>query len=191
MDEMKQRDVDVQASIDEALDELRAAQPAPDFLPRLRARLEQDDPRWPRWLAPAAAAIGCAVFALFVGGRQSREIEVARPIEPAPMQTTANGHDTVRLKVDASRRPGVRRVARVRRMPPAPEVLVPASERRAIGRLAAALASGRPEAISLVNRLGARVEAAAIEPEAVIIPPIRIDPVIVSTIPDGAPIFEK
>ena len=189
-------DVDVQAAIDEALEELRSAQPAPDFLPRLRARLEQDDPRLPRWVVPAAAVFASAVL-VFIIGRDARDVPAARPIASVPIQAAASDRIAVRPKADTTLSPATRiapaarRPARVRRTPPAPEVLVPASERRAVGRLAAALGAGRPEAISLVNSLAGRVDAASIEPAAMTIPPIRIEPVVVSTIPDGSSIPEK
>src|SRR5262245_38074278 len=91
-DDRHARDIDAAADvmIDAALEELRAIEPAPDFLPRLRAHVERAaPPAWWRWRAPAAA-VAVALLAAFAIGRELglREtppavVRITERVEPA------------------------------------------------------------------------------------------------------------
>jgi len=177
----------VQSAIDEALAELAAAEPSPDFLPRLRAHVERT-PRpsaWSRWALPAAA-FACAVVAAFVAGYDRG----ARDVAPAPLAAAVPAAAIATLPVEPRE---ADRVATPKRHPPsasrstgftasrgpaAPEVLVPASERQAVARLAEALRTGHADAVSLVGALAVE-NADAISIPPVSVSQIRIEPVVV------------
>jgi hypothetical protein len=184
----------VQSAIDDALAELAAAEPSPDFLPRLRAHVEHT-PRpslWSRWALPAAA-VACVVVAAFIAGydRGAREVAPLPLAAAVPAPSIAalpvDPHGPVRSAIPARHLPTASRPTRstASRAAAAPEVLVPASERQAVARLAAALRAGSPDAVSMVGALAAEnADAISIAPvsvsqiriEPVVVPPVTVDP---------------
>ena len=78
----------VLATIGQALHDVGTVKPAPEFMSRVRARVEQA-PRWnPRaWWKPAAAAAAAVLVAAIVGGRARQDRPAIRPqTTPAPVQ---------------------------------------------------------------------------------------------------------
>ena len=82
-----------------------------------------------------------------------------------------------------------RRALAPERIARTPDVLVPGGEREAVNRLFASLRAGRPEVVSMLMRL--HNDEAVIEERGVTIPPLRIEPVVVSAMPSSAFIFDK
>ena len=187
------------ATIAVALDEVAAVTPAPDFVPRLRAHAEQTPRRRSRrWLVPAAAAALLAAVIVAVNRRQDPV-----PVSPAP-EAAARGAATG-APASTSPLPPVtvaRSDARPRRAAPprtvavspasdASLVLVPEDQRRALGRLVAAAAAGRPEALSMLTATRATDAAIDVETPALIVPPLQIEPVVVSALVIAATPIEK
>jgi hypothetical protein len=85
-----------------------------------------------------------------------------------------------------SRRPGATDSAR---LPSSPQVLVPARQREAVGRLFDSLRAGRPEVVSMLLSIqGAEGRA---EPGDLSVAPLRIEPVVISTLPTASLILDK
>jgi hypothetical protein len=185
----------VQSAIDEALAELAAVEPSPDFLPRLRAHLERTPPSsvWSRWALPAAV-VACALVAAFIVGydRGARDVTQAPRLATLPtaptMPTMPTGLAPTALpltevagarEIPAATITHRRIVAPRRALVATPDVLVPASERHAVARLAAALRAGSPDAVSMVGALSAE-NAEPIPIRPVSVSQIRIEPVVVA-----------
>jgi hypothetical protein len=188
--------------IDVALNDVRSARPAPDFVSHVRARVERAS-RWtPRgWWAPAAIAVaGVVVIAVVSLARVPREPSAVRQTSSmrppaqsllAPRQQAAD-RTIVPAPATSTRRPRVRRQQIDARasVEQTAEVLVPAQQREAVSRLFASLRAGRPEVVSMLMSLHA-AESATTEAHGVTIPPLRIEPVVVSILPSPASVFEK
>jgi hypothetical protein len=189
----------VLAAIGRALHDVGTVKPAPEFVSRVRARVEEA-PRWNpgAWWKPAAAAAAAVLIAAIVGGRARQDRPaVSVQTKPVPVQRG----DDARVDVDKAavgridRRPsasanrtrsGHPRTARAERAAQSPEVLVPPDQRRAVHRLFDSLRAGRPDVVSALMRLDGG--ASVIEPDGLTIAPIHIEPVVVSTLPVAAPI---
>jgi hypothetical protein len=162
--------------IDEALRELRDTRPSTAFVPRLRAHVESlPRPARTRWWIPVAAATAALVVS-FASARRGTDRPVA-PLVGAPLSARA-----LPLSVPAwplRGRPPVR-AARARQEPRTvtAEVIVPFSQRAAIERLLDAINEGRTD--------GAVVARALRSGGDLVVPPIRIDPVVVPALP-GTP----
>jgi hypothetical protein len=190
----------VLAAIGEALHDVGTVQPAPEFISRLRARVEQA-PRWNpgAWWRPAVAVVAAVLVAAIVGGRARQDRPaVSVGTTPAPLQRgddarvdkAADDRIDGRLSAPANRsRAGRSRIARAERAAQAPEVFVPPDQRQAVHRLFDSLRAGRPEVVSALMRLDGG--ASVIEPDGLTIAPIHIEPVVVSTLPVSAPIVDK
>jgi hypothetical protein len=172
--------------VDAALHEIGSARPAAHFLPRLRARLEQVDRGPGPWLVRTALA-GVAIAAVVIAGRFSSEPVVApagpaRPQaawQPGPDAQTPPPAALVAKKGSATHRPR----ERARRSPGAHEVVVPAGQRQAVGRLFDALRAGRPEVISMLLTMHGQGAAVETAPELTIAP-LQVEPVAVAPLPD-------
>ena len=190
----------VMATIDTALEELASTGPAPDFVSRVRAHVE-DAPRWMpgAWWRPAAVAALALVMAAVAMGRVSRErpavreASASRPVEVAVVAPAERAADPSLNAARPAQKPG----ARARRRPapePArlaqmPEVLVPEQQREAVSRLFASLRAGRPEVISMLMSLHGGEPGA--DPRGLTIEPLRIEPLLVSALPSSASILDK
>lgn len=140
-------DGDVRARIDA---ELRAAlreTPGPEFIPRVRARLEQEEARPPaasvaRWVLPLAAVLVAGVI-----GWRAMPPPPSGPVHPAP-SSTAVAPSLPRAAVSAppvaavdppraDRRPPLARVLEPRSTPPGarPEVLIDPEQAALFDRL--------------------------------------------------------
>jgi hypothetical protein len=189
------------ATINLALDEVTSTAPGPHFVARVRARVEAMPPRWTpaAWWMPASAAALALLIAVVLFSRLPREgstvrdaaalpqadAPLAAPPEPAVDRALA-GATPEPVRRDRIPR---RRVLAPERIVRAPEILVPIGEREAVNRLFASLRAGRPEVVSMLMRLDN--DEAVIEERGVIIPPLRIEPVVVSAMPSSAFIFDK
>lgn len=190
----------LQATIDGAISEVASARPSPDFAARVREHVERTPRRIaPRWLQPAVIAAAAVVVAVAMGGRFRHE-------KPASLQTAATSQNQSTDRPAATStlaNPGVvaqpaarKAAARGRRQPAVrtagiavAEVLVPAQQREAVGRLIDSLRAGRPEVVSALMNLH---EASSVgEPNDLTIAPIRIEPVVVSALPSSPPIIDK
>jgi hypothetical protein len=187
------------STIGQALHEVGAVKPAPEFMSRMRADVERA-PRWNHgaWWKPAVVAAAVLLVAAIVGSRARQDhAAVSRPATPPPVQRiddargdkAADGRVTMRPSAPANRiRAGRPRVVRTEPAAQAPEVLVP-DQRRAVHRLFDSLRAGRPEVVSALMSLDGG--ASVVEPDALTIAPIHIEPVVVSTLPVSAPIVDK
>lgn len=184
----------VLAEVERALDGLTAAAPSPDFVPRVRASI--DDAPMPlvaAWVRPALASLAIAALvtiAVFVarGSRVStpgaaigvpllaaRQFPGRGDLVPAPIVVSIRAaHATDR------RARGERPIAR------AAEVLVPERERLAMGRLVASLRAGRMEIVSALMRLPSATTPLPV-PADLTPSPITIQPVVVPAVPGMAP----
>jgi hypothetical protein len=187
------------AMLDGALDAVASVTPGLDFQSRVRARVEHA-PRWtPSGLrmATAAAAVALlAIAALFVS-RPPRERPVARespasrPIEqPVRPSVPPAGAGNLVLRPIRPKAKQVPRLARAEGPRAAgPEVLVPVEQREKVGRLFESLRAGRPEVISMLMRLQAGESVAP--PSLLTIAPLRIEPVVVTTLPPVGAILDR
>jgi len=195
--------------IDRALDDVGAVKATPDFVSRVRARVE-DAPRWTPggwWKPTVAVAAAAALVAMIVAGRVARndsgvhDAAAPRPVqhavesraEPAPVAHAPMPAQT--RAAAASPRAGLRMPVNTVRAARAPEVevLVPRGQRQAVGRLFASLA-GRPDVVSALlkfNGEGAVLGSTVTEPPELTIAPIRIEPVVVPAFPSSAPVLDK
>jgi hypothetical protein len=210
----------LEGAIDAALDEIRAARPAADFVPRLRAHVERVRPSaLSRWSLPAAA-VAMAVVSSFIVGyeRGARDAPVVQSAvhvsgpglasmqhlqrpeglerqqgPQSPQGRTGQASSQGNRLAPAPGSPG-------RTEPPGPpgpprkdvnDVLVPADERAAVGRLVLALQAGRADAVSMIRSINAVTTDAAVTPDALTVSPIRIDPVVVAPFPSVPPVLEN
>jgi hypothetical protein len=182
------------ATIATAVATVSMVEPAPDFVPRVRAHVEQTR-RWTahRWFMPAAAA---AVLAVAIVAGNPRQVPVSVSLAPDAAPATET-HDTARGPQTATSRPpdvtiartGTRQRRAARQVlavtgpaAAAPEVLVPEDQRRALGRLVAAASAGRPEALSMLTAIRPTEFAATLEAPALVVPALRIEPVVVDAL---------
>jgi hypothetical protein len=216
----------VEGDINAALDEIRAARPASDFVPRLRAHVERVRPSvLSRWSLPAAA-VAMAVVSSFIVGyeRGARDTPTVRPVASVAGSAAASmQHPVAPQRPLGLQPPRGRTVTRsLFEMPrvgqtsgqspqgrpaPAPgspgslspgssgypgnDVLVPAEERAAVGRLVEALQAGRADAVSMLRSINAVTTGAAVTPDTLTVPPIQIDPVVVAPFPSVPPVLEN
>jgi hypothetical protein len=172
--------------IDRHIQEALAVDPSPEFLARVRQRIaDEPSPRtafgFPAWTAAAvgAVALAAAVFGVSVVRQHSRMVPGGEhptilasqrlpPYAPAVVAPASSPrHATIP--------PAIRTY--VAAVPSAPEVLISASESRAIQNLIAGVREGRIDPRSLP----------ADPPPAsdIIIPPIAIAPISASSIGEG------
>jgi hypothetical protein len=189
------------ATINGALSEVMSTAPGPHFIARVRAHVEAMPPRWTPaawWMRAAAAAVALLIAVVLVSRlphegsttrdtatRPSADVPLATPPERAVDRPLAGATPE---PVQQDRIPR-RRVLAPERITRTTEVLVPSGEREAVNRLFASLRAGRPEVVSMLMRLDN--DEAVIEERGVTIPPLRIEPVVVSAMPSSAFIFEK
>jgi len=191
----------VLATLNVALDEVASTSPGPHFVARVRARVDAMPPQWTpaAWWMPASAAALALLIAVVLASRLPREGSAARdttPLRPADAPLAAPSERAVDQPLAGARPEPVRqdRIPRRRVLAPeriarTPEVLVPGGEREAVNRLFASLRAGRPEVVSMLMRL--HYDEAVIEERGVTVPPLRIEPVVVSAMPSSASIFDK
>lgn len=190
-------DQELERALDAAIDEVRAVRPAPDFLPRLRARIEQTPSRPPiRWWIPFAAsasavAAGVIVAALVRTPRAEPPVAVAvvGPAVSPQAASIAPEASTATRRVESSDPMAGRRVQSVRRVRPRSvdrrivsgltpdEIIVPPGQLAALGRLLDAINAGDERAASSLRRLG--------QDAPIVIAPIRIEPVVVPPLDAG------
>jgi hypothetical protein len=190
----------VMATIGAALEEITTTAPSANFPSRVRAHVESARRRpvtggW--WVPVTVAALALLVAATVmyrpVDRSVAREASRSQPIAGAavaPAETIGDGigdHAGVEAKRIARRRR--RAVPEPPRGAHTPEILVPEQRREAVSRLFASLRAGRPEVVSMLMNLhgGEGVSQAA----GLTIEPLRIEPVVVSTLPSSAPILDK
>jgi hypothetical protein len=207
----------IHAAIDAALEELRDAKPASDFLPRLRERAEQQSRLawWSRWRVRGALATAALLALTIAVARQpwsqswraapsvvSNGVRVASPRGSTGMpnaRAAAVGSRVPKTVVGARHRRVAWRAAAApipQTAPDALEVVVPDDERRAIGKWLDAFKSGRSAAVSPADTAGAATPSdpalpAPPAPPALTVAPIRIDPVVVSPLPAVALVVDK
>jgi hypothetical protein len=189
----------LQQTIADALAEVASARPAPGFMARIRERVERTPQRVaPAWLQPAAVAAATVVIAVIIAGRfryekpasyQTATVSQRRSADDSSTSTVPNPgviEQTVARKPAARgrRQPAVRAGANA-----VPEVLVPAQQREAVGRLFDSLRAGRPDVVSTLMNLHAAANVS--ELKDLTIAPIRIEPVVVSALPPSPPIVDK
>jgi hypothetical protein len=178
----------VMATISRALTEVASTTPAPDFVSRVREHVE----RAPRWLPsplmgpPVVAALALLLAAVAVSRLPndrpvSRQTSVTasvgtplaasgeRMASPAPSPAPGGSKRRVLVRRQRVSEP-VRALQR-------PEILIPAHQREAVDRLFASVRAGRPDVISMLANAHSG-EASAGGP-AVVIEPLRIEPVVV------------
>ena len=191
----------VLATINVALGEVMSTSPGPHFIARVRARVEAMPPQWTpaAWWMPAAAAALALLIAVVFVSRRPHEGSMVRdtaahlsadvPIAASPER--AVDRPLAGAMPEAARQGGIpRRLVRTTgRIARTPEVLVPGREREAVNRLFASLRAGRPEVVTMLMRLDN--DEAVIDERGVTIPPIRIEPVVVSAMPSSTFIFDK
>jgi hypothetical protein len=215
----------LEGAIDAALDEIRAARPASDFVPRLRAHVERVRPSvLSRWSLPAAA-VAMAVVSSFIVGyeRGARDAPTVQPgasvagsaaasmqhlqgpeslerhrgpQRPQGRTGQASGQSTRGPQGPEGRRPAPARGSPGSLSPgssglPGNDVLVPADERAAVGRLVEALQAGRADAVSMLRSINAVTTGAAVTPDTLTVPPIQIDPVVVAPFPSVPLVLEN
>jgi len=186
-------DEELEGALDTALDELRAARPAADFLPRLRAHVEAQPSRSPvQWWIPltasaSAVAAGVIVAALVRAPRHDDAVRMTPPEVHAVATDAAERLPAVAYAHDASgelrRTQAGRRVTRsVNAAVVGPDsddfVLVPPGQLAAVGRLVAAINDGDERAAENVRRLER-------SPTEIVIEPIRIEPVVVDPLKES------
>jgi hypothetical protein len=203
--------------VDQALDDVGLVKTAPDFVSRVRTHIEEA-PRWTAggwWkhavpLAAAAAlvaAVAAGVVGAIVAARVARnnpgvhdaavpraaEHAVEQRAEQAPLASAALAPTPARARTAAASPRAGRRMAvngvRAARATEV-EVLVPRDQRQAVGRLFASLA-GRPDVVSALLKFsggGAVGGSGVTEPAELTIAPIRIEPVLVPSLPSSAPV---
>ena len=171
-------DQELEQAIDAALDEARSARPSPDFLPRLRAHVEQLPPAPIRWWIPFAAS-GSAIAAGVIVAALVRAPQWTVPVRSAasdgPVAAAAPRVDARAAAAPpspASRTRTVRRQPRVATPSDRTEVMVPPGQLAAIGRLLDAINAGDEQAASAIRRLGTVGE--------IVIEPIQVDSVAVA-----------
>lgn len=180
-------DQELERAIDAALDEARATRPSPDFLPRLRAHVEQLPPAPIRWWIPLAASVTTIAAGVIVAATISRQPAVVNPQSPVvmPQSAAVNPHSAVgdpRSVLDNPGPPSGNPKPKLhnpqsssgRAATREPEVLVPKSDRMAVARLLEALAAGDAHAIAVMQSV-----RDAGEPAGVAVTPIEIAPVVV------------
>jgi len=162
---------------------LRAATNAdvpPDFLPRVRARLDEQPAPQRRWVFAPAALAAAVLLSAFVAVRFGRHAgqpgttdpilgvqstplpAVVAPLQGTPSKASPAIATSVRYRASSSRRPQT--------APEEPEVLVPAGEKKAVALLIAELRRGE------VNGEVLLAEARNIERAEIRISPLSVRP---------------
>jgi hypothetical protein len=178
-----------------ALAGLAEVTPPPELVPALRQAVLQSPGRTPsRWIVQAGAvAVAVAALAIVPYGRamfqqrqtldhsQAWRTGMDRTLPPPIARVTT--HETSRRLARPRRSRGIDSST----VAATTEVIVPADERRAVGRLFDALREGRPEAVSMLMTLQAG-RLAIPQSGDVVVPPLKIDPLTVSNL---APVVDK
>ncbi len=170
------------AAVDDELAQLRVAEPSPDLAARIRSAVAESSSAAPAWrlgwgMALAAASVVVAVaFVASRGPRPQPPASVAdrAPAREAPLATPAPERfvsETAGSQPVASERHASSPSSRVRAR--GPEVLVPAGEAEALGRLAASL---RRRSVTPDSLLVADLAAPLAELEVREIRPLEIAP---------------
>jgi hypothetical protein len=188
-----EREEHLHSIVTTALARVRDVTPPPELVPALRRFLLQPPPRYLRRRLVPAAAIAFVLSAVAIVPFVRTAVERMQP--PGPSAVTASGAGRVDVTLPPSLAPRIGAEPTDRRPVPrhrsrgveslaavgAPEVIVPADQRRAVGRLFDALREGRPEVVSMLRTM---------PPQGgdVVVPPIRIDPLTVSSL---GPVIDK
>lgn len=190
----------VMTTIDAALAEVVSTGPAPNFVSRVRERVEHA-PRWApsAWIMPPIVAALALLLAAVAVSRLPdqpstvQQASVGRSVDfplAAPKERPVNPVPSTAMR-EAKRHVGVRQhsVIPAVRAPQSPEVLLPDQQREAVDRLFASVRAGRPEVVSMLMNL--QSGPSSISALGVVIEPLSIEPVVVPALALSASIDNK